>query len=123
MYLNISWSVRAATSRSTYTTAGALDGSLEASTSESWSNSTSTSELVQQGEHCMSCTVSNSPKENWVATLEGVARLSDASSVTASPDEDVSELELDYTLRRQQDTTPGGLFRCEFGYSFTRRRR
>ena len=95
MYLDITMSVCAATSWSTYSTAGVLDRSLGADTSGSWSSSTSTSELVQQGEHCMSCTVSNSPKVNWVATLEGVARL---------PGAEISNSVLEDGVRRTDET-------------------
>ena len=65
--------VCAATSWSTYSTAGVLDRSLGADTSGSWAKSTSTSELAQQGEHGISCPVTDSPKVNWVATHVGAA--------------------------------------------------
>ena len=73
MYLGITRSVCAATSWSTYSTAGVLDRSLGADTSGSWAKSASTSELAQQGEHCISCPVTNRPKLNWVAAHVGAA--------------------------------------------------
>ena len=83
MYLGVTMTVSAATSWSTCTSAGVLDRSLGANTSGSWTKSTSTSELAQQGEHGILCPVTDSPRVNWVAThvgaaatLLGVARLS-----------------------------------------------
>ena len=73
MYLGITVAVCAATSWSTYSTAGVLNRSLGADTSGSWTKSTSTSELAQQGEHGILCPVTDSPKVNWVATHVGAA--------------------------------------------------
>ena len=87
--------VSAATSWSTYSTAGVLDRSLGADTSGSWTKSTSTSELAQQGEHGVLCPVTDSPKVNWVATLEGVARL---------PGAEISNSVLEDGVRRTDET-------------------
>ena len=111
MYLGITMAVCAATSWSTYSTAGVLDRSLGADTSGSWTKSTSTSELAQQGEHGILCPVTDSPKVNWVAThvgaaatLVGVARLSGVErSATATRG-------LNYASKALPGTISGGCF-------------
>ena len=106
--------VSAATSWSTYSTAGVLNRSLGADTSGSWTKSTSTSELAQQGEHGILCPVTDSPRVNWVAThvgaaatLVGVARLSGVGrSATATRG-------LNYASKALPGNDLRGLFRCE----------
>ena len=103
--------VSAATSWSTCTSAGVLDRSLGANTSGSWTKSTSTSELAQQGEHGILCPVTDSPRVNWVAThvgaaatLVGVARLSGVEkSATATRG-------LNYASKALPGTISGGCF-------------
>ena len=121
MYLGITRAVCAATSWSTYTTAGVLDRSLGADTSGSWTKSTSTSELAQQGEHCISCPVADSPKLNWVATHVGAAAtLVGAAGLTGVEESATAntraELRVNGTTRKRSADSwsdPRGLFRYE----------